>query len=592
MTLNITPARFAMLLWLLVAIVATTLNFHNIVALNPNDPDDALRLVQVRDLLGGQGWWDSVQHRINPTGGGGLMHWSRIVDMPLALGIAALTPLLGQSMAEMMVMALWPLVLLLPLFALVVRTAEALGGRRLGLVAPLLLICNLTILFQFAPLRIDHHGWQIVLAGGLLLLALLPASRSCGLLAGLVAAAYLAISLEGLPAVTVVAAIMAVEWWWSGGAEARARLIAYLATLSLAAAALQWLTRGPAGLYSTWCDALSLPYLGALAVAALVVAIGASVADRTANNRAARFAVLGVGGLVTAAVLVMIEPACARGPFVTLDPFIRDHWFNHVREALPPWAVLDFMTGFALAPTLVGLIGTACALRASSGEDRRRWLVVATALVAMAVVSLFIMRASSAAQLYAIPGTGFALIAAWRWARAIGPAVLRIAATVGSMAIVPLAAGSLGGLATNALAGRDAPGAAAEQTAPPCVNPPGVVGLNATPPALLFAPIDIGPFILQRTPHSVVATGHHRNAAAIERVFKAFGGSAEDARAAIAASGATMIVVCTDSPEYDNFRSMGVGNFADQLAESRAPEWLERAEMPRGSRLSVWRVGR
>lgn len=587
MTRNITPMRIAMLLWLMVVVGAITLNFHNIVALSPNDPDDALRLVQVRDLLGGQGWWDSIQHRINPVGGGGLMHWSRIVDIPLALGMAALQPLLGPSTAEMVVMALWPLLLLLPLFALTVRIGETLGGRRLAMVAPLLLASSLTIMFQFAPLRIDHHGWQIMLAGGLLLLVLLPATIARGAAAGLVAATYLAISLEGLPAVTVIAAIMAVEWGWTGGAEARARLSAYLITVSLGAAALQWLTRGPAGLFSTWCDALSLPYLGALAAAALVVATGARVAGRT---RTARLAVLGVGALVAAAVLVMIEPACARGPFVTLDPFIRDHWFNHVREALPPWSVFDFMTGFALGPTVVGLIGTGCALRISRGEEARRWRILAAALVAMAAVSLFIMRASSVAHLYAIPGTGFALIALWCRARAIAHPALRVVATAASLVLVPLAAGSLGGLATNALAERDEPSAAHERVAPPCVNPPAVAGLKAIPAARLFAPLDIGPFILQRTPHSVVATGHHRNAAAIMRVFTAFGGSAEAARTTIAASGATMVVVCVATPEFDNFRAEGVGNFADQLAEGRAPDWLERAEMPRGSRLGVWRV--
>ena len=47
------------------------------------DTDDVMRLVQVRDLLGGQGWFDLYQHRMNPPEGT-LMHWSRLVDAPLA----------------------------------------------------------------------------------------------------------------------------------------------------------------------------------------------------------------------------------------------------------------------------------------------------------------------------------------------------------------------------------------------------------------------------------------------------------------------------------------------------------------------------
>jgi hypothetical protein len=33
------------------------------------DTDSALRLVQVRDLLAGQGWFDTTQHRMNTPDG-------------------------------------------------------------------------------------------------------------------------------------------------------------------------------------------------------------------------------------------------------------------------------------------------------------------------------------------------------------------------------------------------------------------------------------------------------------------------------------------------------------------------------------------
>ena len=39
------------------------------------DPDDALRLVELRDWLGGQGWFDVTQHRIDPTSFGGCTWW-------------------------------------------------------------------------------------------------------------------------------------------------------------------------------------------------------------------------------------------------------------------------------------------------------------------------------------------------------------------------------------------------------------------------------------------------------------------------------------------------------------------------------------
>src|SRR5690349_2023478 len=51
------------------------------------DNDSLLRLVQVRDLLAGQGWFDLHQYRMGPEGGF-VMHWSRLVDAPIA-GIIA-----------------------------------------------------------------------------------------------------------------------------------------------------------------------------------------------------------------------------------------------------------------------------------------------------------------------------------------------------------------------------------------------------------------------------------------------------------------------------------------------------------------------
>ena len=45
--------------------------------------DDAMRLVEVRDLIGGQGWFDLFQYRMDPPSGLS-MHWSRVIDAPLA----------------------------------------------------------------------------------------------------------------------------------------------------------------------------------------------------------------------------------------------------------------------------------------------------------------------------------------------------------------------------------------------------------------------------------------------------------------------------------------------------------------------------
>ena len=72
---------FAALAWTLFAASALWLARHGVSL----DTDSAMRLASVRDLLHGQAWFDTSQHRLN-TPYGLSMHWSRLVDAPLAGG--------------------------------------------------------------------------------------------------------------------------------------------------------------------------------------------------------------------------------------------------------------------------------------------------------------------------------------------------------------------------------------------------------------------------------------------------------------------------------------------------------------------------
>ena len=89
----------------LVIVSVLTGNFG---AIGP-DGDDVMRLVQVRDLLQGQSWFDLTQSRLGPEGGT-LMHWSRLVDLPIAAIAALFTPFLGQDAALGLAFTFWPLI--------------------------------------------------------------------------------------------------------------------------------------------------------------------------------------------------------------------------------------------------------------------------------------------------------------------------------------------------------------------------------------------------------------------------------------------------------------------------------------------------
>jgi len=90
------------------------------------DADDAMRLTEVHDFLGGQGWFDLVQHRMNAPFGAA-MHWSRLIDLPEAVLLAVIGPLAGGG-ADTLAAYIWPLLLLVPLLWLTAKIAIRLGG--------------------------------------------------------------------------------------------------------------------------------------------------------------------------------------------------------------------------------------------------------------------------------------------------------------------------------------------------------------------------------------------------------------------------------------------------------------------------------
>lgn len=594
MALWLTPVRAALILWLLLSIALLIAYAPAIATLTVNDPDDALRLVQVRDLIGGQPWWDISQHRINPAGGGGLMHWSRIVDTPLALGISGLTPLVGNALAERIVLALWPLILLGCCFVALARMTASLGDRRIALIALLLLTSDFVILYQFTPLRIDHHGFQILLTLVAAAIMLRHADARTGVLAGMSAAVLLAISLEGLPAVALFAALIAAEWLWTGAAFARDRLVAYLWTLFAGAMALQCVTRGPAAMVQHWCDALSLPWLAALGVAAVAISISGWMLARPAMQARsasfglmARAALLALSGLASAIVLVAVEPLCLKGPFGTLDPLVQDYWYLNVREGLPLWQPFDAPAAFVLVPSLIGIIGVWLGWRSAASADlSRRWLLLGGMVTGLTIVSLLVLRAGATAHVLALPGCALVGLRLWTWARTLSNVGLRVIASASVVLAIPPVAGTAVAyaLATNGL------GNAAAGESRPCIAPDTLGALAILPPAVLLTPLDIGPGLLQHSHHSVVATGHHRNNDVMARTIRVFTGPVDDAEGLARGTGAQMIVVCPAAPEWQNLRDAPGAGLADVLSTGQVPPWLEPVPLGDDVPLLAWRI--
>ncbi|WJH41967.1 hypothetical protein N7E02_17275 [Aliirhizobium terrae] len=206
----------SMLYWLVTALALAAFNLPNTKDYIGPDNDDVMRLVEVRDWLAGQGWFDMMQYRLG-LDGGTLMHWSRFIDAPIGLLVRFFSLFLPIETAENVAATLWPLITAGPLFVALGLAGLRFGGSRvmhiaMGLGALFIFTCG-----KFSPGALDHHNVQLALA---MLIAAFLADREgrardhAG--AGIGAALAIAIGAETVPFVAVACFCVAARWLWQG----------------------------------------------------------------------------------------------------------------------------------------------------------------------------------------------------------------------------------------------------------------------------------------------------------------------------------------------------------------------------------------
>jgi len=554
------------------------------------DPDDILRLLQVRDLLDGQLWWDVDQHRL----ASGMMHWSRLVDLPLAAVEWPLRAMFGRAVAERAALVVVPLLTLGVVMALAAAVTRRLAGEAAARTALLLSPLTVALVAQMRPMRIDHHGWQVALAMGALLtlLAPRPDARS-GAAMGACLAALVTISLEGLPVTAALLGLAALAWAIE---PSRARqLVAAGTTLFGAAVLLHLSTRGP-HFWTAACDAVSPAWLAMLGVAAGGIALAAAIAParRDAGGVAVRIALLALAGLGAAATLLAVDPSCTRGPFQMLDPLVRALWYENVTEGLPVWKQQPVWAVICVSLPLVGLYGGARALRAAAPARRAGWWLMLGALAAAFALSVMVSRSAATANAFALPGAAWIVSRLRRRARTVrGPmAPLAVAGALlvgapGAAAIavmgMPDTTGGVDETARLKLSGRL-----------PCRDPKDALALGALPRTLVFAPIDVAPELIAATPQRAITSGHHRNARAMADVLTAFTAAPERAEAIVRRYGAGLVAGCPGLPETLLYAHTAPEGLWGRLERGERVAWLRPVSVPGDAdgpaRVLAWRV--
>ncbi len=557
--------------WL--AYVLVRLAIQPLLGWEPVGPDDWTRLLEVRALLDGQGWWDVTQYRMNPPDGFS-MHWSRLVDLPLAL----LTLLFGETVAMVMVPLLWLLPALFALRAIMLR----LDFGDLAFLFGLILLPLFPLLpGNFAPFRIDHHAPQAVLA--LVCAALLLRdSRWSAIACGICAAAWVVISLEGLPLVAVLAGLYGVRYWFGE----RTLLPWFLGALASASAVLSYAIRGP--LDMAYCDILLPGQIMTFAVAAVIAAMIPFLPwqDRV-QGRTVALVVMGIVCLQLASSLL---GPCATNPMAELDPVLQTYWHGYIMEGLPVWkqqVSVALMLVWTVGIIVAGWWTAHCCGIFHQGRALACTLLFLFALAAGAY-SLLVMREGAVAQLLAIP---FAALLMAEWlprARAMAAPVPRILATLAAVGLTtPLFASAFAKPLDKHFPAETMQPDVLAMLEPGQCDYSRLAGME---PGLVLAPLDAGPAILGMTGHTVVAASYHRNQAPMADVISALTGSTQQARKIIDSYAPDYVVICAASPDVALYRTAAPDNFANALLSEEAPDWLERDEAASAGPLHVYRV--
>lgn len=554
------------------------------------DNDSLLRLVEVRDLLAGQGWFDLHQYRMGPQGGF-LMHWSRLVDAPIAAIILAVSAVTGSTaLAETVAEILWPaLTYGLTLFFLV-RAAHRFGGEIAVLPAVVIGAAALYFIGIFEPGALDHHNVQLMLASASLWLLLeAPAWRWAALSCGLCAALMIAVGMETAPYVAVIGLCVAAFFAFDATGEKRTARDFGLGLAGVSALVFAG-TIPASGWGQAQCDAFSVTQfvLAAVAGTGLAVIASADAASRTFRRRVVS---LGLLAAALAALVAFVFPQCLAAPYGNVDSRLRELWLDHISEvqSIFELAVKDpaSVVGRYVTPFVAIVL---MAARFRRGGWRRQDSAVAAVLVTAFLVSAWQVRGSTFSIAFAVIPLS-AWVGAWRERADANPAAHGVALKMAAVWLVSVNATWIGAAAAASVAieggtkpGVDAPAGGV------CEAERDFADLAALPGTTVLAISNLGSPILAYTGHRAIAGPYHRNTAGNLLVVDAFMGTADAARATVERQNVGIVALCRESAEGAILVDRAPDGLLADLTRGKMPAWLEPIAETRGKPIELYRV--
>jgi hypothetical protein len=407
------------------------------------------------------------------------------------------------------------------------------------------------------------------------------AATAAGLLTGLA----LAVGFESVPYLAACGAVFALRTIFDR--EAATDLLRYGCCLMASAVAGFFLTIGPQHWLRHSCDSIAINTLAGVVCGGAMLALAGWLKPA---DRVMRAAMVAGAAAFAAAALLLIEPACVRGPFGLVDPAIWPIWLGEVREMQPLFAVLQKnpLSGVAIAAfPAVAVIATAVLAKQRAMRHDIGFLAAAAVFLMAIAVTVGAIRGYS----YAI-WLGMPIVAtmALRLFAVLGVKTLAARAFV-ALLLTPMAlsSGAITIALANGLSDRDPFDRPDSKI---CIQNQSYARLAQLPPGIVATDVSYGPFLLALTPHAVLAGPYHHLSKGIVAAYRSLAAPPDEARRVLAENHADYVAICGPRPPDGLAEPARSASLWAKLRAGDVPDWLEPVDGNAGHAFAVYRMRR
>ncbi len=294
------------------------------------DSDDVARVMEVRNWIDGQGFYDMLLHRANPPIGAQL-HWSRLSDLPLASVELFLRNFYPHDIAEKQAVFFTPLILWGIAAIILGLTAQELFKSKLSYIFGIAyVILTDAVVVDYNAGRVDHHGLQLITLY-LLFLGLFKTDKNGGIIAGLALAASLTIGFELIPMQIIMLVGFAIAWLLNPAAR-NEQLKYFALSFGLGIIAGFFINVAPQNYFIGDNDRLSIAQTLPILTGCIGLFLSSKYCEKSTTKR--RFIALALVG-ISIIVVAAFFPVLRKPLYWQIAPIYYKLWMGDIGETFP-----------------------------------------------------------------------------------------------------------------------------------------------------------------------------------------------------------------------------------------------------------------